>query len=203
MSKNKDIRPETQEKMEDVLDLMIRSGSIPDPRIDDETARQKKQEKAKRVFHNTLLLFQKYRDIIWVLQSVNTEICQELNVPLHDVDALLSAVDIQLSLGNKHLESRLEQTKKNRLLIERLHSALSVLKMKPGDGKQLYDLLYMTYITDEVLPVATILYRLNISSRQYYRLRQEAMDIISLQLWTVPGVMGLWLEVLEILNNQG
>ena len=190
MSKNKEICPEAQERMEDVLDLMIHSGNIPDPRIDDDAARQRKQEKANKVFHNTLLLLQRYRDIIWVLQSVNSEICQELDVPLHDVDALLSSIDIQLSLGNTRIENRLEQVKKNRLLIERLHAALTVLKMKPGDGKRMYDLLYLTYITDEILPVATILYRLSISSRQYYRLRQQAIDIISLQLWTVPGVMG-------------
>lgn len=80
----------SEEQMEDVLDLMIRSGTIPDPRIDDEKARQAKQEKARKVYHNTLLLFQRYRDIIWVLQSFTTEVATELDQPLSDIDRLLS-----------------------------------------------------------------------------------------------------------------
>ena len=189
--------------MEDVLDLMIRSGTIPDPRIDDEKARQAKQEKARKVYHNTLLLFNRYRDIIWVLQSFTTEVAAELDQPLSDIDRLLSAVDIQLGLGNKKLENQLARTGKTRMLIDRVNKALTILKNKPGNGKMLYDVLYQTYITDEVLPHRLILYRLQVSDRQYYRLRQQALDIISLQLWSAPGSMGLWLEVLEILNRQG
>ena len=193
----------SEEQMEDVLDLMIRSGTIPDPRIDDEKARQAKQEKARKVYHNTLLLFQRYRDIIWVLQSFTTEVATELDQPLSDIDRLLSAVDVQLSLGNRKLENQLSRTGKTRMLIDRVNKALSILKSKPGNGKLLYDVLYQTYITDEVLPHRNILYRLQVSDRQYYRLRQQALDIISLQLWSAPGNMGLWLEVLEILNKQG
>ena len=193
----------SEEQMEDVLDLMIRSGTIPDPRIDDEKARQAKQEKARKVYHNTLLLFQRYHDIIWGLQSFTTEVATELDQPLSDIDRLLSAVDVQLSLGNRKLENQLSRTGKTRMLIDRVNKALSILKSKPGNGKLLYDVLYQTYITDEVLPHRNILYRLQVSDRQYYRLRQQALDIISLQLWSAPGNMGLWLEVLEILNKQG
>ena len=132
--KDENITPKAQseiiseEQMEDVLDLMIRSGTIPDPRIDDEKARQAKQEKARKVYHNTLLLFQRYRDIIWVLQSFTTEVATELDQPLSDIDRLLSAVDVQLSLGNRKLENQLSRTGKTRMLIDRVRRA------SPGTG---------------------------------------------------------------------
>lgn len=192
----------TAGQAEDVLELMIRSGTIPDPRISDERARQAKQEKARKVYHNTLLLFTRYRDLVWVLRSFSTEVAAELDQPFADVDHLLSAVDIELSRGNKKLEDRLNQTAKTRILIDRVNIALTVLKNKPGDGRLLYEVLYQTYITEESLSHREILYRVQVSDRQYYRLRKQALDIISLQLWAAPGNMGLWIEVLEILNRQ-
>lgn len=205
--KEKDLKVQpgdiSEEQMTDILDLMIRSGNIPDPRIEDEKARIAKQEKAKKVYHNTELLFKRYRDIVWSLQSCTAEVAMELEEPLGDIDRLLEAVDIQYSLGNKKLESQLAQAGKTRMLIDRVNTALTILKAKPGNGKQLYDVLYQTYITDEQLSHRNILYRLQVSDRQYYRLRQQALDIISLQLWTAPGNMGLWIEVLEILNRHG
>lgn len=42
-----------------------------------------------------------------------------------------------------------------------------------------------------------ILYRLNISTRQYYRLRERAIEVLSLRLWAAPSTeIGFWFELL-------
>lgn len=47
-----------------------------------------------------------------------------------------------------------------------------------------------------------LIYRLDISTRHYYRLRHQAINIISLRLWTAPaGELDSWLDVLTILDN--
>jgi hypothetical protein len=68
-------------------------------------------------------------------------------------------------------------------------------------GELMYQSLYLTYITPESLTHTEILYRLNISSRHYYRIRQQAINILSIRLWAAPaGELDAWLEVLTLLE---
>ena len=111
---NEQVETITEGQMEDVLDLMIRSGTIPDPRVDDEKARQAKQEKARKVYHNTLLLFQRYRDIIWVLQSFTTEVATELDQPLSDIDQR-QRLWSSFANGETFLPTKNQEDRQNRL----------------------------------------------------------------------------------------
>ena len=88
-------------------------------------------------------------------------------------------------MGNRKLESRVESLRKSRLLLDRINEALTVLKKKPGNGPRLYELIYLTYIVPEKLSHTDLLFRLDLSSRQYYRLREEAISILSIRLWSV------------------
>ncbi len=94
-------------------------------------------------------------------------------------------------------------TKKTRILLDRVNEALTVLKRKPKDGKRLYQIIYLTYISPEHLTHTEILFRLEMSSRNYYRLRQQAITILSLRLWSAPaGDVDFWLEMLEFLEKM-
>ncbi|MBS6943428.1 MAG: hypothetical protein KH149_07985, partial [Clostridiales bacterium] len=103
------------------------------------------------------------------------------------VDNILSLVDDQLDMGNRKLESRLHSLQKSRMLIDRLNEAVAILQTKPGDGPLLYDVIYTAYIQPEELGYAEIIERLNISIRQYYRLRKRAVNLISIRLWSAPS----------------
>ena len=139
---------------------------------------------------------------IRALECFPSAIEEELERPLGNLDALLDYVDIELSLNNKKLESRLESIEKSRLLLDRLNEALSILKKKPDNGEKMYELIYLTYIAPEKLSHADLLYRLDISARHYYRLRTQAIGIISLRLWSVPAAeMDSWLELLTLLED--
>lgn len=154
-----------------------------------------------RFYQNTELLMQNYRTIAWVLENFPTTVSEELNRPFQNLDALLASIDIQLSLENRMLESRLRSVEKSRYLMERINEAVSLIRKKPEDGERLYNVLYTTYIAPEKLTHQEILFRLDISSRQYYRFRRQALKILAIRLWSTPNAeISSWLELIYMLE---
>ena len=187
---------------EQMLSLLERRGIVEDPDIPNEKRRRKEQELRKNMYHNTQMMLKNYRDIVWALECFPERVAEELNQPLENLDQLLGTVDLRLALGDTRLEHKLLSIKKSRLLLDRVNDALTVLRQKPGNGEQMYDVIYQTFITPDKLTHANILYRLNLSDRHYYRLRQQAINILSIRLWTAPaGCLDAWLEVLTLLEG--
>lgn len=88
--------------------------------------------------------------------------------------------------------------------MERVNEALTVLKKKPENGERLYKLIYLTYIAPERLSHNELLYRLDMSSRHYYRLRQQAITILSIRLWAAPDTeVDVWLDMLTLIEGLG
>lgn len=208
MSANKESEmiQEQQEKKqvqsEAVIGLLTNRGILPDAGIDDEKVREARKEKQKNTYHNTMMLLQHYRTIVWLLECFPENVASELEKPFEGLDTLLEQVDLEVSWGNRKLESRLEGVKKSRLLLDRVNEALTVLKKKPENGEKLYQMVYMTYISPEHLNHTELLYRLDMSSRHYYRLRQQAITILSIRLWAAPAKdVDFWLEILTLMEG--
>ena len=73
---------------------------------------------------------------------------------------------------------------------------------KPENGERLYELIYLTFIAPEKLSHKELLYRLNMSSRSYYRLREQAITILSIRLWAAPTTEAdFWLDMLTLLES--
>lgn len=74
MSANKESEmiQEQQEKKqvqpEAVIGLLTNRGILPDAGIDDEKVREARKEKQKNTYHNTMMLLQHYRTIVWLLE---------------------------------------------------------------------------------------------------------------------------------------
>lgn len=193
---------ETELQPEVVLDMLAKRGLIAESATDPEKIKLAKQEQKKKAYHNTELLLKHYRTIAWLLECMPNTIAAELDERFETVDELIGRLDVEMAYGNKKIESRLQNIQKTRLLIDRVNEALSVLKRKPGDGQRLYDLIYLTYISSETLTHPELLYRLNTSSRQYYRWREQAINILSIRLWAAITKQGdFWLEMLTILDS--
>ena len=187
---------------EAIIGMLTDRGIVANQHITDDKIRQAEKAKKRKMYHNTLQLLQHYRSMIWMLECFPANIAEELDEPLHDLDALLSKVSFELNIDNRKLESRLKSVSKSRLLLDRFNEALSILKQKPGNGQTMYNIIYNTYIIPEKLSHTELLYRLDISTRHYYRLRQQAINILSLRLWAAPvAELDSWLEVLTILEN--
>lgn len=185
-----------------VLKLLTRKGFITK---ESEVGKVSKKAQAKKanLYHNTLSLLKEYRSIAWILECFPESVAEELDKPFESVDELIDQVDVEMSFGNRRLENRLESMKKTRLLLDRINDALTVLKKMPGDGNRLYEIIYMTYISPEVLNHDELLYRLTLSSRHYYRLREQAISIISIRLWSVPNQdIDFWLELIAALEEN-
>lgn len=201
-TKKTNIATETELQPEVVLDMLAKRGLIAENAADPERIKKAKQEQKKQAYHNTELLLKHYRTMAWLLECMPNTIAAELDERFETVDELIGKLDVEMAYGNKKLESRLQNVQKTRLLIDRVNEALTVLKRKPGDGQRLYDLIYLTYITPEPLTHPELLYRLNTSSRQYYRWREQAINILSIRLWAAITKQGdFWLEMLTILDS--
>lgn len=182
-----------------VLKLLTKRGLIPDKKISDDARRAAQQKRQKDSYHNTELLLKNYRRIAWLVECFPEAIAAELDRPFEAVDELLDGVNIASIFGNRKLEQRTASVEQTRLLLDRINDALTVLKRKPGNGQDLYDLIYLSFIAPEQLSNQEVLYRLNMSPRHYYRLRKEAITILSLRLWSSPDpVIDLWLELIEM-----
>ena len=165
--------------------------------------RQAEQALRRNMYHNTQMMLKHYRDIVWALECFPEQVAEELDRPLKDLDALLSMVDTQLAMGNTRLEHRMLSIKQSRLLLDRNNDALTVLRQKPGNGEMMYNIIFQTFVTPDKLTHQEILYRLDISDRHYYRLRQQAVNILSIRLWTAPaGCLDAWLEILTLLEGN-
>jgi len=181
--------------------LLQRRGILADDGIGDEARQKADMAKKRKRYHNTQLMLENYRNISGAIECFPMQIAEELDKPMQKLDALLSMVDVELSMQNRRLENRLQSIQKSRLLLDRINEALTVLKKKPGDGEFLYQIIYETYITPETSTHTELLYRLAVSSRHYYRLRQQAFSILSLRLWAAPAEeLDAWLEVLTLLE---
>ena len=192
--------PSTASNDEAVLSFLRERGILADESI---TPQQVEEKKRKEAYHNTLLLLSNYRNILWQTDSELDTIAAELNLPLQKLDAVLSRIDAEIGMENRRLELRLERLAKTRQLLDRINDALTSLKYKPDNGPLLYDLIYMTYIGEEKLLQTDVLYRLNISRRHFYRLKEQAVSIISLRLWSAPSAdLDLWLDLVSLLSGS-
>lgn len=201
-TKKNNIATENELQPEVVLDMLAKRGLIAENATDPERIKKAKQEQKKQAYHNTELLLKHYRTMAWLLECMPNTIAAELDERFETVDELIGKLDVEMAYGNKKLESRLQNVQKTRLLLDRVNEALTVLKRKPGDGQRLYDLIYLAYITPEPLTHPELLYRLNTSSRQYYRWREQAINILSILLWAAITKQGdFWLEMLTILDS--
>ena len=186
-----------------VIQFLTHRGILGDTRIDDERARAIKQQKTKNAYHNTKLLLKHYRTIAWLLECFPDTIAQELDQPFDRLDELIDRLDMEMAIGNKKLENRLAGIEKSRMILDRVNEALTILKKKPEDGQKLYELIYLTFIAPETLNHSELLYRLNLSSRHYYRCREQAINILSLRLWSSPAKeVDFWLELLAVLDQS-
>ena len=162
-------------KSQAFVELFTKRGLIEAGSIQNEAVRRADKTKRRNMHHNTLALLKSYRDIQWMLRCFPDTIAEELDAPLHDLDALIQLVSSEIDWGNQKVESRMESIRRSRLMMDQINKAISILRNKPGNGELLYNLIYLTYVALEKLMIAEICAQLHVSDRQYYRLRQSTV----------------------------
>jgi hypothetical protein len=186
------------------VQYLTRRGYLISQKALNDDAEKRRREMAKKAYHNTELLLESYRDMIWAVESIPDQIASELEMPFAELDELISRIDLELAMDNKVLQGRLYSISQSRLLIDRMNEAVSVLKKKPKDGPLLYDVIYKTYMSRSIPEnIFDLLYNLHMSRRRYYELRKKAIRLISLRLWSAPNQeINMWLDVLTMLDKN-
>ena len=190
------------EQSDAFISFLTRRGILGDQRIDNGKMRAARKEKKKKAYHNTQVLLKNYRKMIWIFSCYPEEILQELEEPFRNFDKMAERLDLELAIGNKRMENRLETAARSRLLLDRFNEAMAVLRKEPTRGEKLYQLIYTTYLAPEKLKLEEILFRLDLSQRHYYRLREQTISILSLRLWSAPSKdVDVWLELLTLFEH--
>ena len=186
------------------VQYLTRRGYLISQKALNDDAEKRRREMAKKAYHNTELLLENYRDMIWAVESIPDQIASELEMPFATLDELIVRVDLELAMENKALEGRINSVTQSRLLIDRMNEAVSVLKKKPKDGELLYRVIFQTYMSDEICDnIYYLIYKLGLSRRKYYEVRKKAIRLISLRLWSAPNrEVNMWLDVLTMLDKN-
>ena len=203
ISEHEALEQELGDKNPQLQDYLATTGVIGDETIIDPNKRKRQQKKRKHLYHNTQLLMENYQTIVWVVQNFPETIAEELNEPFEEVDNLIERVDLEFSLENQRLENRIRSIAKSRVLIDRVNEALTMLRTKPGDGEEMYQVIYKTYINPDYKDVLDLFDKLSLSRRRYYYLRENAFMLMSLILWAGPtSEISRWLEIIAMLEEM-
>ena len=90
------------------ISLLTKRGILGDHQIDNEKVRKAQKENNRKSYHNTLLLLQHYRNIAWLLECLPVSIAEELDEPFEGVDKLIDQMDLEMALGNRKMENRMD-----------------------------------------------------------------------------------------------
>lgn len=203
MSKTEQSGTMSKKRMSAFIEILTKSGLIGNKEISEEKIREAKRKKQEKMYHNTHKLLQNYRTLAWLLESFPEVIAEEIEQRFETIDELIARLDVDMEFGNRKLEERLESVKKTRFIIDKINEAVSLIRKSPDDGERLYNVLYLTYISPEKLSHFDLLYRLDVSTRHYYRLREKAVNKVSQRLWSAPDKeTDYWIEILMILQES-
>lgn len=190
-------------KENDLLDVMVKRGLIPDMSISDDKVKKAQQGKAKREYRNTMELLKNYRRIVYAISAIPEQIAYELGTPLKTVNELVEKCDIDTSYGDHSLDTQLRNAKRSTNLINIVNRALTSVREMPESGTVYYDILYYSYLSDEKYSVDDICEKLGFSQPTYFRKKKEAINLLSTILWFAPNRdLDMWLDVLAILNDE-
>lgn len=200
-----------QKEITNVVEWLVQSGFLTDRTIQEKDIRLANAERLQHLYHNTRLLLKHYRDIIWILESFPDEIADEMQEPIKDLDLIIERLSHEIDSESTKYLDRLKSINKSRNLVELIHRAMMTLKSKPNDGERMYNVIYYTYFYRENLSTLDLLNKLKevdkyntaMSERTYYYVRNKAIRILSLCLWSSPNKeLDSWINLTIMLKNM-
>ena len=203
ISEHEALEQALKDKNPQLQDYLATTGVIGDETFKDPEVRKTQQKKRKHLYHNTQVLMENYQTMLWVIENFPAAVAEELSEPMAETDRLLERIDLEFAMENHRLENRIRTIAKSRCLIDRVNVALTMLRSKPGDGEDMYQVIYQTYIKPEFTDIWDLFAKLALSRRRYYHLRGNAFGLMSLALWSGPSAeITRWLEIVEMLEEM-
>lgn len=146
---------------------------------------------ANPLYHDTLKLLKKYRDVVWALELSVQQVRKRFSIEYgSSIDDFLESIYLAgADLTGSNLEHHAKCIEKSNQMLKLLDSSIELLRTKHKYGEMYYWLLYYSFLCPQQLRnVEEILdqlrpHFLDISYRTYYRKRNEAIDALSSILW--------------------
>ena len=141
-------------------------------------------------YHDTKLLLQKYRVVMWGLEVEVARARKSFQAEYGmTVEEYLDSIYVAgVDLPGSKLANRAVEIDQNRQMLDVIDRALELLHEKHPLGEEYYLVLYYTYIqpqrmtVDQVVSVLTPKIR-DISRRTYFRKRDQAVAVLGGILW--------------------
>ena len=149
------------------------------------------EKNEKWVFHNTQLLLEHYRDVVWSLEvsvfQANVNFQSEFGSTIEEFLEL--SYEAGLDLPSSDVAARIRSMNKSRNMLRIIDSAVSLLREKYRNGEECYWVLYYTYLSPQSIgTVEDIVEKLSdffqdFSRSTYYRRKNEGIRQLGSLLW--------------------
>lgn len=150
-----------------------------------------KKEFEEKVFHDTKLLLENYRNVVWSLEvetfqtSINFQ--KEYGTTLEEfLDMTYKA---GMDISESDVASRIESMNKSRNMLKMIDRALELLRIKHQNGELYYWIIYMTYIAPKKISCIDDVVdelekqKIFVSRTTYYRTKKRAITQLGWLLW--------------------
>ena len=154
-------------------------------------------------YHNTLLLFQRYRNILW---SVKLETAKAERSFLSEygksIEQFLDDIyNAGADLNGTEIEERARSISRSYQMLKLLDDAVELMRSSCEDGELMFHILRFSYMEPKKHSYDEIFSGLQslgyfVSERTFLRKRREAVDVVSSILWGYTSR-----DCLEILNH--
>ncbi len=141
------------------------------------------EDREKWIFHNTELLLNHYRDVVWSLEvsvfQTNANFRNEFGSSIEEFLEL--SYEAGLDLPSSDVAARIQSINKSRNMLRIIDSAILLLREKYRNGEECYWVLYYTYLSpQEIGNVEEIVEKLaelfqDFSRSTYYRRKKEGI----------------------------
>jgi len=143
------------------------------------------------MYHNTELLLEKYRDVVWSLEvsafQANANFKEEFGSSLEDFLDL--SYQAGFDIAEADVAARIHSMNKSRNMLRIIDSAIALLREKYRNGEECYWVLYYTYLSPQAAgSVDEIIDKLgkflkDFSRSSYYRRKNEGVRQLGYLLW--------------------
>ena len=152
---------------------------------------QGKPSREEYLYHNTLKLLQKYRDVVWSVEAavIQTRLNFELEFECKIEDFLDLSYAAGADLTGTDIESQMRTIERNKKMLRIVDNAVDIMRKKHKRCEIYYRILYYSFLSEhEPENVEEVISSLREHSKDmswdtFYRKRKEAVNCLGSLLW--------------------
>ena len=143
------------------------------------------------LYHDTLLLLKKYRDVVWSLELSVQKVRRKFQVEYgSSIEDFLESIYVAgVDFAESGIEEHAQSIERSHKMLKLVETSVNLLRTKHKNGENYYWILYYSFLSPQQYRNADeIVEQLqahipDMSYRTYYRQRNKAIDALSSILW--------------------